>query len=73
MEELERRLAAVAAETKERLATMERLAEEAAIQERKLSGLQAELTRLDREQASAQESYTAAKVNLAALRSNSGR
>ena len=32
MEELERRLAAVAAETKERLANMERLAEEAAIQ-----------------------------------------
>ncbi|NLY29726.1 MAG: chromosome segregation protein SMC [Firmicutes bacterium] len=69
MVELERRLAGEAAEREKRLATMERLDGEAAVQERKLSALQAELSHLEREQASAQESYTAAKVNLAALES----
>ncbi|NLA57281.1 MAG: chromosome segregation protein SMC, partial [Firmicutes bacterium] len=67
MGELHRKLAAEAAGKEERLASIERLDAEAAVQERRLTSLQAELACIEREQASAQESYTAAQVRLAAL------
>ncbi|HHV93153.1 MAG TPA: chromosome segregation protein SMC [Firmicutes bacterium] len=69
MEEMAKRIAEEAAARQDRLAAAERLDGEALVQEKKLSALQAQIADLERERVSAQESYTAAKVNLAALNS----